>query len=270
MKRAIVIANERAEHQKSFGGAFAKGLERHGWTVSVRNEAAKCDLLVIWGARRSDRICQQIGAGGEICVLERGYVGDRFAWTSVSFGGGLNGRGVFRGPMTDPSRWETHFAHLMQPWRTSSHGYALIMEQVPGDVAVRNVDLPRFYADARAAFEPKMPVRVRPHPNVNPRHGAVAIAGARASLAQDLAGARVAVTWNSNSGVDAVLAGVPAIAMDRGSMAWDVTGHTLAMPPTPDRTAWAHALAWKQWARDEMESGFCWEHVRSPEFDHAG
>jgi hypothetical protein len=261
MKRAIVIARERAEHQQSFGGAFAKGLERHGWSVSVRTEPAKCDLLVMWGARRADRMRQQLGAGGEICVLERGYVGDRFAWTSVSFGGGLNGRGVFRGPLTDPSRWEKHFAHLMQPWRSAADGCALIMEQVPGDTAVMNVDLPRFYDDARAAFAPKMPVRVRLHPNVNPGHGAVALAGARASLMQDLAGARVAVTWNSNSGVDAVLAGVPTIAMDKGSMAWDVTGHALTMPPMPDRTAWAHALAWKQWTREELESGYCWEMV---------
>lgn len=270
MKRAIVIANERAEHQQSFGGAFAKGLERHGWSVSVRTEPAKCDLLVIWGARRSDRVRQQLGDGGDICVLERGYVGDRFAWTSVSFGGGLNGRGVFRGPFTDGSRWETHFAQLMLPWRKPSGGYALIMEQVPGDTAVMNVDLPRFYADARVAFEPKMPVRVRPHPNVNPRHGEVAMGAARASLAQDLAGARVAVTWNSNAAVDAVLAGVPTIAMDRGSMAWDVTGHQLAIPPMPDRTAWAHALAWKQWTRDELESGVCWEHVGASEACDAG
>jgi hypothetical protein len=270
MKRAIVIANERAEHQQSFGGAFAKGLQRHGWNVSVRTEAEKCDLLVIWGARRSDRIRHQLGVGGEICVLERGYVGDRFIWTSVSFGGGLNGRGVFRGALTDPSRWERHFAHLMQPWRTPSDGYALIMEQVPGDTAVMRVDLPRFYGEARAAFEPKMPVRLRPHPNVHPTHGARAIGAARASLAQDLAGARVAITWNSNSAVDAVLAGVPTIAMDRGSMAWGVTGHALAMPPMPDRSAWAHALAWKQWTRDELESGACWEHVGASEACDAG
>jgi hypothetical protein len=44
-------------------------------------------------------------------------------------------------------------------------------------------------------------------------------------------------------------------------MAWDVTGHELEMPPTPDRTAWAHALAWKQWSREEMESGFCQEAI---------
>lgn len=266
MKRAIIIANERAEHQKSFGGAFAAGLERHGWSVSVRNDPGKCDLLVMWGARRADRVRAQLGAGGQICVLERGYIGDRFAWTSVSFGGGLNGRGIFRGPFHDGSRWERHFAHLMRPWRMSADGYALIMEQVPGDTAVVNVDLPTFYSDARCAFQSTMPVKMRPHPNINPRHGEAAIAGARASLKQDLAGAAIAVTWNSNSAVDAVLAGVPTIAMDKGSMAWDVTGHGLKRPPLPDRTAWAHALAWKQWTREELASGYCWEHVGSREF----
>lgn len=262
MKRAIILANERAEHQKSFGGAFAKGLERHGWTVAIAKEPAHCDLLVMWSARRTDRIARQVSAAGEVCVLERGYVGDRFAWTSVSFGGGLNGRARFRGPFHDPSRWQRHFAGLMQPWRPAHDGYALIMEQVPGDKAIAGVDMQAFYANARTAFAPLMPVKIRQHPNANPRKGAEYIAAAQASLAADLSGAALVVTWNSNSAVDAVLAGVPAIAMDQGSMAWDVTGHELTMPPRPDRSAWAHAIAWKQWTMQEMISGECWEHVK--------
>lgn len=265
-RKFYILANERADHQTSFGGAFAQGLMRHGWSGVVGMRPVRCDLLVSWGVRRVDLINPQKASGGDVCILERGYVGDRFVWTSVSFGGGLNGRGIFRGQFHDGSRWEKHFAHLMRPWRMAADGYALIMEQVAGDAAVVNVDLPTFYADARHAFQSTMPVKMRPHPNVNPRHGEAMIAEARVSLERDLAGAAIAVTWNSNSAVDAVLAGVPTIAMDKGSMAWDVTGHGLKRPPLPDRTAWSHALAWKQWTRDELASGYCWEHVCSPEF----
>jgi hypothetical protein len=82
------------------------------------------------------------------------------------------------------------------------------------------------------------------------------------SLEADLSGAAIVVTWNSNSGLDAVINGVPTVTMDKGAMAWDVTGHSLGeVPPTPDRTAWCHALAWKQWSKGEMVSGECWEAV---------
>lgn len=263
MKSAVIVVRSGMDHQKGWGGAFARGLVQRGWKVSIRDKPARCDLLVMWGVRNVPALRGMVGSSiGELCVLERGYVGDRFTWTSVSFGGGLNGHGVFRGPLTDASRWKTHFAPLMREWRDRPDGYALILKQVAGDSSIRGVDIGAFYERARAALEPMMPVKFRPHPNMHPRQGEMHLAAVKASLADDLDGARIAVTFNSNSGVDAVLAGVPTIAVDRGSMAWDVTGHSLQVPPdAPDREAWAHALAWKQWRREEMESGYCQEMV---------
>lgn len=262
MKRAIMLTGCKEGHQVSWGTAFAAGLRRHGWKADLSDKPKGCDLLVMWGARRSPQIARQKAAGGQVCIIERGYVGDRFSWSSVSFGGGLNGRGKFRGPFDDASRWNANFAHLMQPWRDVPGGYALIMQQVPGDKSIEGVNMEAFYRDASAAFKKRgLPVRIRPHPKLSPKNGRDHINAALASLQDDLAGAACAVTWNSNSGVDAVLAGVPTVAMDQGSMAWDVTGHEFKQPPTPDRTAWAHAIAWKQWLLSEMESGYCWEMI---------
>jgi hypothetical protein len=251
--RAHVVAGPHLAHQGAWGSAFAAGLRRHGWHVSMGSQPEPCDMLVLWGVRQQGWIEQQ-RRNGEVCILERGYVGDRFAYTSVSFGGGLNGRGIFRGPFHDGSRWDRHFGNLMQPWR-QRQGYALIMGQVPGDQSIKGVNMDAWYRTATeayrmAGFEP----RFRPHPHGN--------GAAYASLASDLAGAALVVSWNSNSAVDAALAGVPTVAMDRGSMAWDVAGHELgAMPPVPDRTAWANRLAWCQWHADEMRSGDCWAAV---------
>lgn len=255
MTSAHIVVNRRftATHQHTIGGAFAAGLRRHGLTVTSGTLPRPADILVLWGVRRSELIRSQKAAGGEVVILERGYLGDRFAWTSVSFGGGLNGRGIFRGPFDDGSRWEAHFAHLMQPWQRRE-GPVVVMGQVPTDNAVRHIDFNRwarrtldhFRASGRQAY-------IRPHPQV--------AKGGR-PLADVLAEAAMVVTYNSNSGVDAVLAGVPTIAMDPGSMAWDVTGHDLSeVAPTPDRTAWAHRLAWCQWRMDEIASGACWEAV---------
>src|SRR5689334_16783088 len=98
-----------------FRTAFADGLRRHGWTVDATQAFGACDLLVMWGVKRRGDIERQRMLGREVCILERGYLADRYAWTSVSFGGGLNGRGDFRGDLTDGSRWGKHFAHLMRP-----------------------------------------------------------------------------------------------------------------------------------------------------------
>ena len=260
MKHAHVVANERLEHHLSFGGAFADGLKRHGWRVTAGGQPAVCDMLVMWGVRRQDLIEDQKRAGGEVCILERGYIGDRFDYTSVSFGGGLNGRGIYRGPHADASRWERLFAHLIKPWRDDYAGYVLVMGQVPGDNSIRGVNIDAFYANARQSYTARgWEARFRPHPHVTPRDPSDRIEAARLSLQADLAGAAVVVTWNSNTAVDAVLAGVPTVAMDRGSMAWDVTGHELGViPEATDRTSWAHRLAWCQWLIEEIRSGDCW------------
>lgn len=240
-------------HQNSWGSAFAAGLKKHGVDAHLSETYSRADLVVMWSVRREDTINLAKREECEVCILERGYVGDRLNWTSVSFGGRLNGRAEFRGPLTDGSRWKENFSDLMKPWREEESGAAIIMGQTPGDMSVKNVSLPSFYERASREFQRLgLKTRLRQHPN---------IAKSR-PLEMDLSEARCAITWNSNSGVDAVLAGVPTVAMDQGSMAWNVAGHSFAMPPKPDRRQWANALAWKQFSKEEMTSGFCWDTVK--------
>jgi hypothetical protein len=258
MKTAVIVDTMRPRGRPGpceFRLAFGSGLERHGWHVRhTVGDAEPCDLLVLWGVRQRQLIERQKARGGQVCILERGYVGDRFRWTSVSFGGALNGCAEFRGPLHDPSRWNVHFADLMQPWRQKPDGVALIMGQVQGDQSLRGVNINAFYSKALEAFT-RIGVRIRFRPHPHRRTDC-------RPLADDLADAACVVTYNSNSAVDAVLAGVPTIAVDRGSMAWDVTGHELGqMPPAPPRNDWATALAWKQWLPEEMASGDCWQAV---------
>lgn len=265
MKRAVVIANERAEHQKSWGGAFAEGLRRHGWRVSAAVGFEPADLVVMWGVRKRHDIAAAKAAGADVVVLERGYLGDRMSWTSVSFGGGLNGRGEFRGARTDPERFETHFGGLMRPWREDRGGYALLIGQVPGDMSLAEVDIDQWYRIAAKALRRQgWEVMFRPHPLAGRRaaprysHGVKHVGG---TLHEAMDRAGLVVTWNSNAGVDAALYGRPVVAMDPGSMAWDVAGHQVTETETPDRADWAARLAWKQFSRAEIASGECWEAV---------
>lgn len=258
--KAVIVVNARADHQQVFGGAFAEGLRRHGWQAELSTVYRPADMVVFWGVRKQDCIAQQ-RRHGEVCVLERGYVGDRFQWTSVSFGGRLNGNAEFRGQINDPSRWEKHFAGLMKPWRRQD-GYALIMGQVLSDMSMRGLAPLKVWAQAADALRSSgWDVLFRPHPKDRRQTRLRGVSTALGSMDTALGGAALVVTINSNAGVDAVLAGVPSVTLDEGAMAWPVTSHEVGDLVMPDRSAWAHALAWKQWLPEEMASGACWEAI---------
>lgn len=266
MRTACLLA--RASHQVQWAKAFGDGLVRHGWQVTIAADRVPADLMVTWGVRRVLDIEAQRRDRGEICILERGYLGDRFAWTSVSFGGGLNGRAEFRGLSSDPARFETHFPGLLQPWRVAEDGLTLLIGQVPRDMSLNAVggSLARWYRETAAELVARgHEVVYRPHPQALRRGmgaGPSGIPVDGGTLADALASAQHVVTFNSNAAVDAVLAGVPATVCDVGSMAWPVASHGIDEPPVrPDRGRWAAELAWKQWTAEEMRSGDCWDRV---------
>lgn len=263
--KAVIVANTKAQHQWSWGGAFQQGLARHGIQAVMRQEAEQADLIVLWGVRRKDVIKRQRERGGEICILERGYLGDRFHWTSVSFGGGLNGNAGFRGVSDDPARLNQHFPGILQPWR-KQEGYALLIGQVPGDMSIAGKNISRWYHEAAADLkEAGYNVHFRSHPLADQNgfrpekiDGVTQICG---TLDETLAGAALVATFNSNTAVISVAGGIPTIAADKGSMAFEVTGRHAKDIVTPDREPWAARLAWKQWSLEEIASGECWARV---------
>jgi len=250
-----LIASPRARHQLEHQTALAAGFEAIGFDVTLTHgQAARTQHVACWGWRLGQKLR---AAGHDVLVVERGYLGDRFAWTSLAWNG-LNGHGEFpAAPVDGGERFRQHFS--MQPWKEGGD-YVLLMGQVPGDASLQGKDLMPWYEQTaeRAAAAYGLPVKFRPHP-LTARKGIKQqlrmATNSRGTLEEDLAGAAVAICYNSNSAVDAVLAGVPTVTADVGAMAWDVTGHKLGEVAKPDREQWAHDLAWKQWTLAEIESG---------------
>lgn len=262
MKIAI-YANRAATHQITHADLFQSGLRRHGIDAKIYRpeEVIDADLAVVWGHRRKALIERQKRKGRRYLVMERGYVADRFQWTSLGYDG-LNGRADFCNQDVSGARWEKHFAAHMKPWRRR-HGYALVMGQVRGDAALANVNFAQWVSTTVEQLKALgYEVRFRPHPqDTGQRYDCPVQPG---PLDQAMADAAFVVTWSSNSGVDAALAGVPVVAMDRGSMAWDVAAHGLESAGVmPDRTRWAHRLAWCQWQQSEIQAGNAWEHLKA-------
>lgn len=251
--------------------AMLDGLQRHGvpYNVLKVGQAADCDIAIVWGVRKT----QEMKRAKRVLVMERGYVGDRFHWTSCGWDG-LNGYANFCNEQSPSDRWDALFSEHMHPWREDQTGkYVLIFTQVPGDASLRGMDTHLWAARLCAEFEKrKIKYKIRLHPKdrtINERllrtrrYNAAKQKYVLGSLDEALADARWCVAYNSNAAVDAVLAGVPTVTMDAGSMAYPVTGHTpFERPDMPDRLQWAHNLAFTQWSIEEIQRGDAWDHLK--------
>lgn len=233
--------------------AFVQGLRALG--IPTGHKPGPREPVACWGWRVGQRFA---ASGHPVIVMERGYVGDRFAYTSLGWNG-LNGYARFpEYPDDGGARFLEHGGRIL-PWRESGD-YVLILGQVRGDMSLRGRDLTGWYAEqaALAARRYGLPVYFRPHP-LGREKGFASVPGVRelpeCSLADALAGARLAIAYNSNACLDAVLAGVPCYAGDRGTMAWRLCMRRVDELAYPDREEVAHQIAWCQWSLEEIASG---------------
>jgi len=255
-----VVVNPRAPHQVRAGEAIAEGIRSYGAPARITEHPAGDKTVVCWGWRKGKAYRQM---GHDVLVMEHGYIGDRHEWTSLGWNG-LNNRARFAGP-GDGIRFHALFHHLLEPWRNAGR-YVLLIGQVPGDMSLGGRDLTRWYeiTAQNASRHYGLPVVFRPHPVAVERGQGQAIQGANLctrTLQDSLADAAVVITWNSNTAVESVLAGIPTLTFDEGSMAWTITGHEIGDERTPDREQWANRVAWCQWSEDEMRNGSAFEHV---------
>ncbi len=277
LKVKIYLKPREQRWADDWKNAMAAGMRRHGETVTMDEGPVRagCDLMVTWGTRYASAFDIHTRAGDDVLVMERGYIGDREAWTSLAFNG-LNGRGEFIVPEMDVdhvSRYYENFRHLIlwqkpdpSPIRSK---YALILGQVPGDKSLENIpNLEQWYLDrAQDLMDAGYDVLFRTHP-VRPSIAPKGIELCKApDLKTALAGAQLALAYNSNSLVDAVLSGTPAVCYDQGAMAAPVCTDSrvtdIRSPTANERREWGQRLAWCQWSMEEIRDGAAWDMLRT-------
>lgn len=252
-----IATNPKSEKQMFFGSLVQRGLEAHGVRVRQalhRGQPVETRHVACWSWVNGQRFREQ---GHSVLVMERGYVGDRQAWTSLAWNG-LNNRGtVARIPDDGGERFERHHRGLLEPWNPAGD-YILLVGQVSDAMSILDEQgLADWYA-TQASRDWRAPVRFRPHPHahviapVREVPGAPAIEGIFRDVIRR---ASKVVTLNSSAAVDALMAGKPTEALDAGSMAWPCVVEGV------DRQKWAHRLAWRQWSADEIASGFAFDYV---------
>lgn len=231
------------------------------------------DLAVIMGVykrfipasyARGHVIAQQKKNGFDCLILETGYInrGDGPTNHYALGWNGLNGRAEFHNKNSPPRR-AASLGVTLKPWRDGD--YVLLVGQVPWDASVDFTDHRRWLEEAahniRALTGREIVFRPHPKADLPPIEGCRYSKG---PLEQDLLNAHCVVTFNSNTGVDAVLNGVPVFAFDKGSMVYPVANKSwlkLESPLKPDRQQWLNDLCYAQWTPDEMRSGEAWAHI---------
>jgi hypothetical protein len=258
MKDITILMKSPSTHQRSHGAALAKGIRKIGLSFAIQADkygAPKTKNVACWGWRIGKRM---MDAGYNVLVMERGYIGDRFKYTSLGWNG-LNGHAFFPSYEDDGGKRFADHGGVIKPWKTGGD-YVLILGQVPGDMSLQGRDMLPYYMEAAAKIKKihGIPVYFRPHPEAIRKGFKQEVPGAMLStgtLDEALSGAVFTVCFNSNSSVDSVLAGIPCVVGDKGTMAWDMCGHEIGEIVRGEREKWAHQLAFTQWTLGEIESG---------------
>lgn len=221
--------------------AFGAGLDRtfwrhpHFWQGS---EAENFDLVVLsglWG-KNQDILRVYTARGVPVICLDFPYFRDRSEYWQVSVGG-LNKPPMFGCPQ---DRWDA-LGLRVRAKGGDPKGYTLIACQNATDKSHG------LTVDEYRAWEAEQEGKIRPHPHVAPSD---------ATLAEDLAGAKVVKTLCSTTGIDALLAGVPAMADMPDRCAWGALSGA-KLPSVKKRLELFSRLAYGQWTLDEMASGEC-------------
>ena len=250
-----------------------------GGQLRAVEEYEPSEVAVIFGVYKS-RVPQSFARGEvfrqqreknlDVIVLETGYInrGDGEAHHYAAGFNGLNGRADFRNQgMPDDRALLLRKEHGLRclAWRETGK-HVLLCGQVPWDASVEMCEnYPEWlkHITRRIRHHTDREIRFRPHP-LGPDLQIPGCSHSTVPLAEDLNDCWATVSFNSNTGVESVIDGIPTFAFDEGAMAKGMANMWLAdleNPKTPDRHQWLNDLAYTQWTPEEMKKGLTWRHL---------
>jgi hypothetical protein len=240
------------------------------------------DIAVIFGVYKSkvpksfprgNVFRQQRAKNLDVIVLETGYInrGDGENHHYAAGFNGLNGRADFKNKGMDDDRYlklakEFPAQTVLKPYcEPREKGHVLLCGQVPWDASVDHIDYVAWLNQTAEKLKDQTRRRVvfRSHPLAQ-IPGIRWVEYSKAPLWEDLTNATAVVTFNSNTGVEALINGVPVFAFDEGAMAWSICNKDLKnidFPETPPRQRWLNDLCYAQWTLNEMKEGKAWSHL---------
>lgn len=259
MKPEITVIRRFTAHNAQCE-AMCEGLKAIGVPFSYNKTMSQPVItrkISMWGWKVGREFREK---GHGILVMEMGYIGDRKKYISLGWNG-LNGHASFPEYPDDNGERFRAIGGELRPWKEPDDKKpVLILGQFKGDASLYGFDGDIEYSKwARELLKRGERVLYRPHPeSLKHPTRSFHVRGAgisTGSLQQALDEAKYVIGWNSNSLLDAVLNGTPAVAMDKGSMVYELAGKGIGDIITPDRTEWAHRIAFTQWTLEEISTG---------------
>lgn len=251
-----VIRCVNTVQQNAHCDAVISGLEKIGIPYAYNKGATlpvKTDKAIMWGWKWSNYWRERHKS---VIVMEHGYIGDRFKYTSLAWNG-LNGHGIHGVHKGDNGERFAEHGGIIHPWKHNPDAPVLLLGQLKNDQSLQGLDIEKVYNDWIRKSD--RPVIFRPHPVAVKRGVHLNIKGAEVSqgtLYEALDNCSYALCYNSNSSVDAIMYGVPTVCMDKGSMVASLCGENIGHIIRPEREKTLHALAWKQYSLEEISQGW--------------
>lgn len=261
--KIVLYDKKQTDVLKPVVDAMYEGLKFMNFDVDIkRAETGNYDIAVCWGWRKC---LKEFSKGKQVLVMEHGYMIDRNEWISLGWNG-LNNNADFLNETVPSDRWEKLFKPHMKPWKTDGK-YILFCGQVPGDMSLKGKNLMHWYADAaiRVSEVHKLPIVWRPHP-LDKKNKTFLIKNTTMDigtpLEKSLEDAAAIMAFNSNSLINGVMAGVPPIAFDEGTMVWDIATKNYEKPlKRLDREDWGRKMGYTQWTLEEIANGTAIRHI---------
>ncbi len=262
MKVNIYTRNAMAHHVK-YCGALADGFKAIGVKANLieNGGVSACDVACMFGMHNP---AAYNSGGKRVLLLEAAAFGPQLDMATLGWSqdSGMNGRAFFKNENSPGDRWDKYGVPV-ECWGHRK-GPIVVMGQVQGDAATKQLDLLDWYKRVIRATQDCFrghEIAFRPHPKGSAHRLGVRIISDRVPLEEMFEETYACITHNSRSAVEAVLAGVPTVAMDEGSFAYGMTTHGIGRWRTPDRTQWCYDLAYTQWTADELANGTALEHI---------
>jgi hypothetical protein len=233
------------------------------------------DVSISWGIRRLEIGVQ---TGHYSVIMEMGFLGDRSHKNFYVGYSGLNGMGKPLLPAA-PDRGAPYYERL-KPMKSLDSKRVLIMGQVRGDTNLvdfgpdnspgrRLKTVAWWKSQVRHWIQRGYEVGFKPHPH-DPISKSTAANDWGVRMFDTLESAfdwgGIAVAYNSNSLVDAALAGLHVIPAHAGSLTWPIrsTPGALRNLTEAERRSWLDYVASYQWSPDQFTTAW-----RAIKYGHA-
>lgn len=270
-----LFPNSSARNSKPVLDAFANASRHRGHHVHINS--LDCDVAVIWSQLWAGRMAPNhavfqhyISKNRPVIFLEIGVIDRGRTWRLMPYN-----------MHYQPIRNQDHvraanMGLTLAPWRLSGDAIMLCLQRTESlqwqgmpDVKTwvsRTVHELRQYTDR--------PILIRPHPRqswTDRVPGTEVVAATKLpdtydsfNMRQALDNIWAVINWNSNPGIEAVLAGIPAFVgcTSRAAPVANLKWQRIENPLMPDRQQWLNDLAWTEWSLEEIDQGIPFDRLQ--------